>query len=151
MYLANNTRPDIAFAINCLTKHSTAPTMRYWNGIKNILWYLHGTVDLRLFYESNKDSSLIGYVDDGYLSDSQNARSQTWFVFLHRGIVISWKSTKHTLIATFTNHSEIITLYKASCECAWLCRMIDHIQNLCGIGTIRLPTIIYEDNAAYVT
>jgi hypothetical protein len=37
MYLQNNTRPDIAFAVNCLTRHSAAPTMRRWNAIKNIL------------------------------------------------------------------------------------------------------------------
>jgi hypothetical protein len=37
MYLENNTRPDIAFAVNCLTRHSAAPTMRCWNAIKNIL------------------------------------------------------------------------------------------------------------------
>jgi hypothetical protein len=27
MYLANNTRLDIAFAVNCLTRHSAIPTM----------------------------------------------------------------------------------------------------------------------------
>jgi hypothetical protein len=27
MYLANNMRPDIAFSVNCLARHSTAPTM----------------------------------------------------------------------------------------------------------------------------
>jgi hypothetical protein len=37
MYLENNTRPDIAFAVNCLARHSAAPTMRHWNGTKNIL------------------------------------------------------------------------------------------------------------------
>jgi hypothetical protein len=37
MYLANNTRPDIAFAVNCLAKHSAALTMCHWNNIKNIL------------------------------------------------------------------------------------------------------------------
>jgi hypothetical protein len=29
MYLVNNTRPIIAFAVNCLTRHSAAPTMRH--------------------------------------------------------------------------------------------------------------------------
>jgi hypothetical protein len=29
MYLANNTRSDIAFAVNCLARHSAAPTMRH--------------------------------------------------------------------------------------------------------------------------
>jgi hypothetical protein len=29
MYLANNTRPDIVFVVNCLARHSTAPTICY--------------------------------------------------------------------------------------------------------------------------
>jgi hypothetical protein len=31
MYLANNTRPDIVFALNCIVRHSVAPTMCHWN------------------------------------------------------------------------------------------------------------------------
>jgi hypothetical protein len=37
MYLANNIRPDIAFTVNCLVRHSAAPTMRRSSDIKNIL------------------------------------------------------------------------------------------------------------------
>jgi hypothetical protein len=37
MYLANNTRLDIAFTVNCLARHNTTPTMCDWNDIKNIL------------------------------------------------------------------------------------------------------------------
>jgi hypothetical protein len=94
MYLVNNTRPDTTFVVNCLTRHSAAPMMHHWNGIKNILQYLRGTVDLGLFFQNNKDPSLIGYVDVGYLSDPRNVRSQIGFIFLNRGIVISWKCTK---------------------------------------------------------
>ena len=54
-------------------------------------------------------------------------------------------------MATSTNHSEIIALYEASRECVWLRRMINHIQQSCGIGSLESPTIIYEDNAACVT
>jgi hypothetical protein len=64
--------------------------------------------------------------------------------------LFSWKSCKQTLVATCTNHSEIITLYDASYECDWLYRMINHIQKLCGIGAIESPTIMYEDNATCV-
>ena len=59
-------------------------------------------------------------------------------------------SSKQTLVATSTNHSEIISLFEATRECVWLRRMINHIQKSCGKGSIESPTIIYEDNAACV-
>ena len=37
IYLANQTRPDIAFAVNLLARHSAAPTKRHWTGAKHIL------------------------------------------------------------------------------------------------------------------
>jgi hypothetical protein len=77
MYLANNIRPDIAFAVNCLARHSVASTIRHWNSIKNILRYLNGTIDLGLFFQKNQEYDLIGYADAGYLSDLQNGISQT--------------------------------------------------------------------------
>jgi hypothetical protein len=117
MYLANNTRPDIAFAVNYFERHSVTPTMRHWNDIKNILRHLHGMADLGLFFKMNQDHSLIRYTDDVYLFDPQNARSQIGYMFLHNGTAISWKSSKHILVATSTNHSEIIALYETSREC----------------------------------
>jgi hypothetical protein len=87
MYLTNNTRPDIAFTVNCLARHSTTPNMRYWNDVKNILRYLHGTIDLGLFFRKNQDHSLIRYVNAGYLSDLENVRSQIGYVFLHGGLL----------------------------------------------------------------
>jgi hypothetical protein len=95
--------------------------------ISNILLYLNGTIDLDLFFQRNKESDLIGYADAGYLSDPQNNRSQTGFMFLHGGTAISLKSVKQTLIATSKNYSEIIALYEASRECDWLRRVINHI------------------------
>ena len=47
-------------------------------------------------------------------------------------------------MATSTYHSE------TSHTCVWLRRMINHIQQSCGIGSIESPTIIYEDNVACV-
>jgi hypothetical protein len=137
MYVANSTHPDIAFAVNLLARYSAAPTKRHWTGIKNIFRYLNGTRDLSLFYGRNQDPTLIGYTYDVYLSNPHNVRSQTGFVFLQGGTTISWKSSKQNLIATSTNHSEIIALYEASHECVWLRRMINHKRHACGIGSIQ--------------
>jgi hypothetical protein len=40
MYLANSTTPDTAFVVNLLVRYSAAPTMRHWNGVKDVLRYL---------------------------------------------------------------------------------------------------------------
>jgi hypothetical protein len=56
--LATNTRPDIAFAVNLHARHNASPTKRHWIGIKNVLRYIHGTVDLDLFYGRNQDPLL---------------------------------------------------------------------------------------------
>jgi hypothetical protein len=69
-------------------------------------------------------------------------------MFLHGGTVISCKSCKQALIGTSTNHFKIIVLYEVTHECAWLRRVINHIQVSCGIEPIGSPTIIYEDNVA---
>jgi hypothetical protein len=65
-------------------------------------------------------------------------------------MTISWKSCKQTLIGTSTNQFEIIALYEAAREFTWLHRVINHIQVSCGIELIGSPTIIYEDNVAYI-
>ena len=89
IYLVNCTRPDIAFAMNLLARHSANPTRRHWTGEKCILRYLNGTKDFGLFFKKNHDPSMIGYTDAGYLSDPHNEKSQTGFVFLHGDTAIS--------------------------------------------------------------
>ena len=150
MYLANCTRPDIAFAVNLLARFSSSPTKRHWNGIKHVFRYLRGTIDLGLFYPKDTKQGLIGYADAGYLSDPHKARSQTGYVFKYGGTAISWRSQKQTLVATSSNHAEIIALHEASRECVWLRLMTQHIQSTCSLPINKDPTILYEDNAACV-
>jgi hypothetical protein len=124
MYLANNTRPDIIFSVNVLASYSSDPTRRHWNEIKHVLCYLCGTCDMRLFYQKNTKSKLVGYADAGYLSDPHKARSQSGYVFTYGSTVISCRSTKQTLTATSSNYAELIALYDAGQECVWLRSMI---------------------------
>ncbi|KAK9065509.1 hypothetical protein SSX86_014910 [Deinandra increscens subsp. villosa] len=151
MYLTNCTRPDISFAVNLLARFSSAPTKRHWNGIKHVLRYLRGTVDLGLFYPNDSKEGLVGYADAGYLSDPHKARSQTGYVFMNGGTAISWRSQKQTLVATSSNHAEVIALHEASRECIWLRSMTQLILTSCGLEKEGLPTPIYEDNAACVS
>ena len=113
MYLAQCTRPDITFAVNLLARFSSEPTRRHWNEIKHIFRYLRGTIDLGLYYSKESTTSgLVGYFDAGYRSNPHKARSQTDYLFCYNGTAISWRSKKQSLVATSSNHFEIIALYE---------------------------------------
>ena len=151
MYLAYCTRPDIAFSVNLLARYSSAPTRRHWKGIQHILRYLSGTTNMSLFYSNKSKEKLLGYADAGYLSDPHKAISQTGYVFNYNGTAISWRSIKQIMVATSSNHSEIIAIHEASRECIWLRSMIHHIQESYGLSSVKdKPTILFEDNAACI-
>ena len=69
---------------------------------------------MSLFYSNNCSPNLVGYADAGYLSDPHKARSQTGYVFICGGTAISWRSTKQSIVATSSNHAEIIAIHEAS-------------------------------------
>ncbi|KAL0551516.1 hypothetical protein IC582_010605 [Cucumis melo] len=149
MYLANNTRPDITFSVNLLARYNSSPTKRHWNGVKHVLRYLRGTIDIGLFYSNKSNFDLVGYVDAGYLSDPHKARSQTGYLFTCGETTISWRSVKQTMTATSSNHAEIFAIHEASRECVWLRLMTHHIRETCGLSFSKnLPTILFEDNTA---
>ena len=116
IYLVNCTRPDIAFSVNLLARYSSEPTLRHWNGVKHLLRYLRGTSDMGLFYSKVPKLELLGYTDAEYLSDPHKARSQSGYVFTCGNTAISWRSVKQPMVATSSNHSELLAIHEESRE-----------------------------------
>ncbi|KAM3220435.1 hypothetical protein P3L10_024966 [Capsicum annuum] len=114
--------------------------MRHQNRIKHI----------SLFYSKDCSPDLIGHADVGYLSNPHKARSQIDYVFKCGGTVISWSYTKQSIVATSSNHAEIIAIHEASRECVWLTSMIHLIREKCNVKYDNLSTILYRDNSAYI-
>ena len=56
MYLANATRPDIAFTINYLARKQLEPTEEDWTDVKRIFRYLRGTTNLGLKFTSESEN-----------------------------------------------------------------------------------------------
>lgn len=150
MFLGTQTRPDIAFFVSLLARHSAQPTIRHWNGIKRIFRYLIGTADLGLYFPATNDGQLTGYADAGYLSDPADAKSQSGYIFMIGPTAFSWKSSKQSLTSTSSNHSELIAMYEASRECIWLRSVISHIFEHTGQPKLTSPTPIFEDNKACI-
>jgi len=106
---------------------------------------------LSLFYPKESKSPLVGYADAGYLSDPHKRRSQTGYVLTYGNTAISWRFVKQSMVATSSNHSEILAIHEASRECIWLRFMIQHIRESCGLSSTKdTPTILFEDNTACI-
>ncbi|RVW88735.1 Retrovirus-related Pol polyprotein from transposon TNT 1-94 [Vitis vinifera] len=123
--------------------------IQFRSNSKTLEWYQtyialsSRTTDMGLFYSRESKQQLLGYADAGYLSDPHKGRSQTGYVFNCNGTAISWRSVKQTMVATSSNHSEILAIHEASRECIWLRSMIQHIRESCGLSSIKGdPTII---------
>ncbi|GKB80679.1 hypothetical protein Tco_0947574 [Tanacetum coccineum] len=56
-----------------------------------------------------------------------------------------------TLVATSSNHVEVIALHEASRGCVWLRSMTQLILTSCGLEKGRNLTLIYEDNSACIS
>ena len=118
--LGNCTRPDIGFFVKLLARYSFASTQRHWNDIKHILHYLQGTTDMGLFYSKISKQQLLGYADARYLSNPHKSISQTRYVFNCNRNTISWRYIKQTMVATSSNHLEILAIHEENRECIWL-------------------------------
>ncbi|KAM3269295.1 hypothetical protein P3S67_030177 [Capsicum chacoense] len=105
---------------------------------------------MSLFYSKYCSPYLTGHADVGYSSNPHKSHSQTYNVFIYGDTAISWRYTKQSIIATSSNHAEIIAIHEASRECVWLRSMIHLIREKCGVKYDNLPTILYRDNSAYI-
>ena len=68
------------------------------------------------------------------------------YTFLSSG-TISWKSVKHSLIASSTMYAELVACYSASSQPVWLQNLILELQ---VVDSISLPIVNYCDNNVVV-
>ena len=61
LWVANGTRPDVAYAGSQVAKYMANPGMEHWLAVKRIFRYLKGTKELKLTYNGNKIRSIIGF------------------------------------------------------------------------------------------
>ncbi|GKA31412.1 hypothetical protein Tco_0717717 [Tanacetum coccineum] len=102
IYVVRCTLPDVAFAQNMTNRFQQNPGELHWTTIKNILKYLRNTKDMFLVYggDTKQELRVSCYTDAGYLTDADDLKSQTGYVFVLNGGAIDWKRTKQTITIT---------------------------------------------------
>ncbi|GKA43039.1 retrotransposon protein, putative, ty1-copia subclass [Tanacetum coccineum] len=150
MYVVRCTRLDVAFAQNITSRFQQNPGEEHWTTVKNILKYLRNTKDMFLVYEGNMERELrvSCYTDVGYLTDADDLKSQTGYVFIQNGGAVDWKSTKQSIFATSSTDAKYIVAFDASKEAVWIRKFI---SGLGIVPTIEEPISMYCDNTGTIT
>jgi hypothetical protein len=119
MYLASATRPDIMFAVCKLSRFVFNPGDEHWRAVERIMRYLKGTVNYGLHY-TGQPSVLEGYCDANWISDADEMKAITVYVFTLGGGAVFWKSCKQTILTRSTMEAELTALDTSSVEAGWL-------------------------------
>lgn len=139
LYIAINTRPDIAAPVIILSQKIVQPTLDDWNEIKRIMKYLKSTANenLLLGYDGKP---LYGYADANWAEDPKTRKSNTGFVFL-LGAPISWCCRRQDCVTQSSTEAEFVALAEACNEAIWLKRILEDFD-----VNFTSPIKIYEDN-----
>jgi hypothetical protein len=81
--------------------------------------YLEGTMNDGIHYSGDPEV-LEGYSDANWISDADELKATSGYVFTLRGSVVSWKSCKQTILTRSTMEAELATLDTATVEVEWL-------------------------------
>ena len=118
MYLATNSRPDIAYSVNQCARFTHSPKASHAAAIKRIVRYLKGTVTNGMIINPSDILNVDCYVDADFGGlwgseddqDPVSVKSRSGFIIMFMGCPLLWISKLQTQIALSTMESEYIAL-----------------------------------------
>lgn len=122
-YLANATRPDIAFAASTLSRFCANPGKMHWILAKRVLRYLNKTLHYGIKYSKN-DNKVAAYTDSDWAGDTDDRRSRTGNVVMLANGPVSWKTKKQTFVALSTMEAEYGALAEVSREIVYIKKLL---------------------------
>jgi hypothetical protein len=102
--------------VEMLGRYQSNPGMEHWKVAKRVMRYLQGTKDYGLTYIHIDHLKVVGYSNSNFAGCVDSRKSTLGYIFLLAGGVMSWRSSKQTIIATSTMEAEFIACYEATDE-----------------------------------
>ena len=118
MWVANQTRPDIANAVRAVARVSHDPKKTHWKAARKILDYLRATAHLGLTYRRGDgldvgvgyDLGVEVYVDADYASKATYRRSVSGAVVTCGGAPVAWLSRTQKCVTLSTTEAEYVAM-----------------------------------------
>ncbi|XP_071912215.1 uncharacterized protein [Coffea arabica] len=138
--------PDIAYAVCRLSRYIHNPNREHRFALVRLMKYLRGTINFGILY-SGFPTVLEGYNDANWISDPNDTKSTSGYVFTLGGGAVAWKSARQTIIARSTMESEFIALELTGSEADWL---RNFLVNISPIKDLLPPVSIHCDSQAAI-
>jgi len=162
LYLAGNTRPDIAFAVNQCARFNHDPRRSHSKAVKTIVRYLVKTRDKGLVMRPNGKLTVDCFCDADFAGlwnkedhrDPISAKSRTGYVIMFAGCPVVWVSKLQTEIALSTMEAEYVALSHSLRQLLHLRRVVEEIGKELGFQkelSVSTHSEIFEDNAGALT
>jgi hypothetical protein len=101
LYLTH-THPDIPYEVSVLSRHMKEPHKIHWKYAKRILWYVQGTPNFGIYYETDCPLYLVEYTDSDWVDNGTNCKSTSGYVFNFSSSPLCWSSKKQTVVSLST-------------------------------------------------
>lgn len=152
MYLAGNTRPDIAYAVHQAARFTHGTRNSHASGIKRILRYLQKTRTEGLWLRPQEHLRVDCYVDADFgglfsVEDKQDpisVKSRTGYIIMYRGAPLLWVSKMQTQIALSTIEAEYIALSQSMRD---LIPIREVLKEIMTIVFERKNNIVYHSHS----
>lgn len=145
-FLTVVSRPDIAFAVNVVSRYLRNHDNSHWEAVKRIIRYLKGTTNVGIKYKSDGNVlKLSGYSDADFANGVETRRSTTGYVFTLAGGPVTWSSQRQKLVTLSTTEAEYVASASAAKEAIWLRKLLSDI----GCQCFR-ATELYIDNQSTI-
>jgi len=129
--------PDIAYTVGRLSRYTQCPNQEHWDALARLMRYLRGSVDYAIEY-SGFCIVLEGHNDANWISDSNETKSTSGYVFTLWGGAITWRSVRQTIIARSTMESKFVAFDMDDSEAEWLKKFLENIP----LGMKRTPSVL---------
>jgi hypothetical protein len=146
LYLTQISRPDIAHAVNYLSRFNQNPDIVHWRAVKRILRYLKSTISLKMEFSSLEENTITAYCDADWGNDLADRRSTTGFIIFHNRNPVSWSSKKQPTVALSTTEAEYMALSYTCQELIWLRSLASELDPT----SVEEPTTLHNDNKGAV-
>ena len=149
MWIANQTRPDIANAVRAVARHSHDPKEIHWKAAQKILQYLRATADLGLIYRAGPDVdvNLSVYADADYAKEDAARRSVSGGAVLCGGSPVAWFSRTQKSVTLSTTEAEYVAMGDGVKEALFVHGVLEFLSPGKKLRGIR----VLEDNEGAIT